>query len=109
MNYTQYGENFTSIGFTDCSAKSLEGLHLKMFPVQVVMMLRNEFLKPDGTPRYKQPMWLLWSGPPNTPVFDRENPGNSSRVWGSEPLSVILSRLGTLAIAHRVVGKEKGR
>jgi IS4 transposase len=31
-------------------------------------MLRVEFLKSDGRPRYKQPMWLLWSGPSGVPL-----------------------------------------
>jgi len=38
------------------------GLHLKKLPKLIVMLLRVEFLKPDGKPRYKQPMWLLWTG-----------------------------------------------
>lgn len=45
-----------------------KGLHLKKLPKLVVMMLRVEFLKPDGQPRYKQPMWLLWTGPTNVPL-----------------------------------------
>ena len=32
------------------------------------MLLRVEFLKPDGQPRYKQPMWLLWTGPTDVPL-----------------------------------------
>jgi hypothetical protein len=32
------------------------------------MLLRVEFLKPDGKPRYKQPMWLVWSGPTSVPL-----------------------------------------
>ena len=45
-----------------------KGLHLKKLPELVVMMLRVEFLKPDGKPRYKQPMWLLWTGPTQVPL-----------------------------------------
>ena len=47
-----------------------EGLHLKKLPALVAMMLRVEFLKPDGQPRYKQPMWLFWTGPTNAPLPD---------------------------------------
>lgn len=43
-------------------------LHLKKLPELVVMLLRVEFLKPDGKPRYKQPMWLLWTGPTDVPL-----------------------------------------
>lgn len=45
-----------------------QGLHLKKLPKLIVMLLRVEFLKPDGQPRYKQPMWLLWSGPTSVPL-----------------------------------------
>jgi hypothetical protein len=40
-----------------------QGLHLKKLPALVGMLLRVEFLRPDGTPRYKRPMWLFWTGP----------------------------------------------
>jgi hypothetical protein len=45
-----------------------KGLHLKKLPQLLVTMLRVEFLKPDGQPRYKQPMWLLWTGPTSVPL-----------------------------------------
>ena len=47
-----------------------KGLHLKKLPALVAMILRVEFLKPDGQPRYKKPMWLFWTGPTNTPLPD---------------------------------------
>jgi hypothetical protein len=47
------------------------GLHLKKLPTLVAMLLRVEFLKPDGQPRYKKPMWLFWTGPTHTPLPDR--------------------------------------
>lgn len=42
--------------------------HLKALPELVGMVLRVEFLKDDGTPRYKRPLWLFWSGPYDTPL-----------------------------------------
>jgi len=39
------------------------GLHLKKLPDLVGMVLKVEFLCPDGTPRYKRPLWLFWTGP----------------------------------------------
>jgi len=39
------------------------GLHFKKLPDLVGMVLRVEFLRPDGTPRYQRPMWLFWTGP----------------------------------------------
>jgi hypothetical protein len=43
-------------------------LHLKKLPKLIVMVLRVEFLKPDGKPRYKQPLWLLWTGAEQVPL-----------------------------------------
>jgi hypothetical protein len=45
-----------------------EGLHLKKLPDLVGMVLKVEFLRPDRTPRYKQPIWLFWTGPTTTPL-----------------------------------------
>lgn len=39
-----------------------QGLHFKKLFKLVGMVIRVEFLKPDGTPRYKHPMWLFWTG-----------------------------------------------
>ena len=38
--------------------------------ILVVMLLRVEFLKLDGQPRYKQPMWTLWTGQMGVPLQD---------------------------------------
>jgi hypothetical protein len=43
--------------------RAWQGLHFKKLPALVGMVLRVEFLRPDGTPRYKRPMWLFWTGP----------------------------------------------
>jgi hypothetical protein len=40
-----------------------QGLHFKKLSTLVGMLLRVEFLKADGQPRYKRPMWLFWTGP----------------------------------------------
>jgi hypothetical protein len=37
--------------------------HLRRVPTVVGLVVRAEFLKADGTPRYKRPLWLFWSGP----------------------------------------------
>jgi hypothetical protein len=47
-----------------------KGLHLKKLAGLVGMVLRIEFLRPAGRPRYKRPMWLFWSGPDTTPLKD---------------------------------------
>ncbi|MCI0398321.1 MAG: transposase [Chloroflexi bacterium] len=46
------------------------GLHLRKLPTLVGLVLRVEFLKSDGTPRYQRPMWLFWTGPTTVPLAD---------------------------------------
>ncbi len=38
-------------------------LHFYRLPFLVGMVLRVEFLRADGTPRYKRPLYLFWTGP----------------------------------------------
>jgi hypothetical protein len=57
------GEETFLLGSQTVRIQVWKGLHLKKLPELIVMMLRVEFLKPDGKPRYKKPMWLLWTGP----------------------------------------------
>jgi hypothetical protein len=45
-----------------------QGMHFKKLSGLVGMVLRIEFLRPDGTPRYKRPMWLFWTGPDTVPL-----------------------------------------
>lgn len=56
------------LGSQTVHLRAWKGLHLKKLPKLIVMLLRVEFLKPDGQPRYKQPMWLLWTGPTQVPL-----------------------------------------
>jgi len=44
--------------------------HLKKLPSLVGLVLRVEFLKADGTVRYKRPLWLFWSGPQEIGLAD---------------------------------------
>ena len=46
------------------------GLHLRTLPLLAGLVLRVEFLKPDGTPRFKRPLFLFWTGPWSTPLAD---------------------------------------
>ena len=46
------------------------GLHLRKLPALVGLALRVEFLKADGTPRYKLPLWLFWTGPTTVALPD---------------------------------------
>jgi hypothetical protein len=44
--------------------------HFRAVPTLVGLVVRAEFLKADGTPRYKRPLWLFWSGPPQIALAD---------------------------------------
>jgi hypothetical protein len=39
------------------------GLHFSRLAALVGSVIRIDFLRPDGTPRYQRPLWLFWSGP----------------------------------------------
>jgi hypothetical protein len=54
------------LGEQTVTLQAWQGLHFKKLPELVGMVLRIEFLRPDGTPRYKRPMWLFWTGPETT-------------------------------------------
>ena len=45
-------------------------LHLYKLPTLAGLLLRVEFLKADGTPRYKRPLWLFWTGPTDAALAD---------------------------------------
>ena len=57
-------------GSQNVTIQGWKGLHLKKLPDLTVMMLRVVFLNSDGKPRYKQPMWLLWTGPTDVLMQD---------------------------------------
>ena len=45
-------------------------LHFKRFANVQGMVVCVEFLKDDGTPRYKRPLWLFWTGPESVVLQD---------------------------------------
>lgn len=45
-------------------------LHFKKLARLAGTLIQVEFLKADGTPRYKRPMWLWWSGPQTVALSD---------------------------------------
>lgn len=45
-------------------------LHFADAPDLVGMLIRAEYLRPDGTPRFKRPLWLFWSGPETAVLED---------------------------------------
>jgi hypothetical protein len=46
------------LGEQTVTLQAWQGLHFKKLSALVGMVLRVEFLRPDGTPRYQRPMWL---------------------------------------------------
>ena len=55
---TLLGQSVRLLAWTD--------LHFYKVPFLVGMVLSVQFLKADGTPRFKRPLYLFWTGP--TPV-----------------------------------------
>jgi len=51
------------IGGTTAKLSAWFHLHFKALPALSGMVVRVEFLKADGTPKYRRPLWLFWSGP----------------------------------------------
>lgn len=47
-----------------------EGLHLYKVPFLVGMVVSVQFLKSDGTPRFKRPLMLFWTGPTTVALVD---------------------------------------
>ena len=45
-------------------------LHFKKLATLIGTLVQVEFLKEDGTPRYKRPMWLFWTGPQSVALAD---------------------------------------
>ena len=50
--------------------KAWEGLHLEKVSLLVGMVLMVQFLKADGTPRFKDPIFLFWTGPTTVALVD---------------------------------------
>jgi hypothetical protein len=58
------------LGEQTVTLQAWQELHFKKLSALVGMVLRVEFLRPDGTPRYKRPMWLFWTGPETVSLQD---------------------------------------
>jgi hypothetical protein len=50
--------------------RSWQKLHFKKLATLIGTLIQIEFLKVDGTPRYKRPMWLFWTGPQSAALSD---------------------------------------
>jgi hypothetical protein len=47
-----------------------QNLHFKKLADLIGSLVQVEFLKEDGIPRYKRPMWLFWTGPNDVALPD---------------------------------------
>jgi hypothetical protein len=52
-----------TLGGTTAKLSTWTRLHFKGLPRLEGLVVRVEFLKADGTPKYRRPLWLFWSGP----------------------------------------------
>ena len=62
-------ETITMLG-QSIRLRAWHDLHFKWLAELVGCVICVEFLRPDGTPRYKRPLWLFWSGPLTIPLPD---------------------------------------
>lgn len=58
------------LGKQTVRVQAWQKLHFKKLATLIGTLLQVEFLKADGTPRYKRPMWLFWTGPQNAALSD---------------------------------------
>lgn len=58
------------LGKQTVQVKAWDNLHFKKLAKLVGTLLRVEFLKEDGSPRYQRPMWLFWTGSPTVVLSD---------------------------------------
>lgn len=59
---TVLGQQMQLMAWTD--------LHFYKLPLLVGMVLSVQFLKADGTPRFKRPLYLFWTGPTSVALAD---------------------------------------
>ena len=59
-----------ALGNQTVSVQAWQNLHFKKLALLVGTVLKIEFLKADGTPRYKRPIWLFWTGSENVALQD---------------------------------------
>jgi hypothetical protein len=52
-----------TLGGTTAQLSAWSHLHFKGLPQLEGLVVRVLFLKADGTPKYRRPLWLFWSGP----------------------------------------------
>ncbi len=58
------------LGEQTVRVQAWQKLHFKKLAALKGSLIQIEFLKADGTPRYKRPMWLWWTGPQTVALSD---------------------------------------
>jgi len=58
------------IGEQAVRVRAWHTLHFKKLADLIGTLVQVEFIKEDGTPRYKRPMWLFWTGPQSIALSD---------------------------------------
>jgi len=58
------------LGKQKVRVRAWHDLHFKRLASLVGTVVCVEFLKEDGTPRYKRPIWLFWTGPEDVALQD---------------------------------------
>lgn len=58
------------LGKQKVRVRAWRDLHFKRLVSLSGTVLCIEFLKEDGTPRYKRPIWVFWTGPQDVPLQD---------------------------------------
>ena len=73
LNGSQRAEDRSAtfqLGKQTVRVRAWSKLHFKKLATLIGTLVQIEFLKEDGTPRYKRPMWLFWTGPQSVALSD---------------------------------------
>jgi hypothetical protein len=76
-------------------------LHFKKLVDLTGTLVQVEFLKEDGTPRYKRPLWLFWTGPQSVALSDLCR----MYLWRfaiEHMFRFLKQHMGTIATVHRI-------
>ena len=73
LNGSQRAEDRSAtfqLGKQTVRVRAWSKLHFKKLATLIGTLVQIEFLKEDGTPRYKRPLWLFWTGPQSVALSD---------------------------------------
>ena len=73
LNGSQRAEDRSAtfqLGKQTVRVRAWSKLHFKKLATLIGTLVQVEFLKENGTPRYKRPLWLFWTGPQSVALSD---------------------------------------